>query len=388
MNRLNSLRNSVGLPSLAVYGDLVSIARAHSQRMGEQNLLYHNPSLTVQVTNWQSVGENVGYGGSVADIQNAFYNSPAHRANMVSPTYTQVGIGTWIAPTGRIWVTQVFCKPLIAVAPAPVGFPVVGAIGEMVASFGGRLGAPLNAEYAVPGGVEQDFQNGDVLWSPSTNARVVSGLIRDRYRALAGPRSPLGLPVTHEIPTPNRTGAFNHFQGGSIYWTPSAGAHEVRGAIRGTWGALGWETSALGYPVTDELGTPNRFGRFNHFQNGSIYWSPATGAHEVRGAIRGTWAALGWENGALGFPITSELPAPDRIGRFTAFEGGSIYWTPGTGAHEVRGAIRQAWANTGWELGSLGYPVSEEYAVPGGRRSDFQRGAIIYDARTGLTRVV
>jgi uncharacterized protein YkwD len=56
VNRLNALRTSRGLAPLAVYGDLTSIARAHSQRMGEQNSLYHNPSLTTQVTNWQSVG--------------------------------------------------------------------------------------------------------------------------------------------------------------------------------------------------------------------------------------------------------------------------------------------------------------------------------------------
>ena len=32
----------------------------------------------------------------------------------------------------------------------------------------------------------------------------------------------------------------------------------------------------------------------------------------------------------------------------------------------------------GWELSSLGYPVSNEYAIPGGRRSDFQHGSITY----------
>ena len=338
VNRLNALRNSVGLPSLAVYGDLVSVARTHSQRMGSQNLLYHNPSLTVEVTNWQSVGENVGYGGSVADIFNAFVNSPAHRANMVSGVYTQVGIGTWIAPTGRIWVTQVFRKPLVQLAPppapAPVGFPVSSTLAPAVSAFGGILGAPVGYEYAVPGGIEQDFVGGDVLWGAGTGARAVLGNIRDRYRALAGPRSALGLPTTNELGTPDRVGRYNHFQNGSIYWTPAIGAREVRGAIRGTWSRLGWETSALGYPLTDELVTPDRVGRYNHFQNGSIYWTPAIGAREVRGAIRGRWAA------------------------------------------------------TGWELGPLGYPTSDEYAVPNGRRSDFQRGSIIWNAVTGVTTIV
>ena len=55
----------------------------------------------------------------------------------------------------------------------------------------------------------------------------------------------------------------------------------------------------LGYPVTDESGTPDHVGRFNHFEGGSIYWTPQTGAHEVHGAIRALWASLGWERSGL-----------------------------------------------------------------------------------------
>lgn len=47
------------------------------------------------------------------------------------------------------------------------------------------------------------------------------------------------------------------------------------------------------------------------------------------------------------------------MGRYNHFEGGSIYWTPRTGPHEVHGAIRDLWASTGWENGFLGYSVSE-----------------------------
>jgi hypothetical protein len=35
----------------------------------------------------------------------------------------------------------------------------------------------------------------------------------------------------------------------------------------------------------------------------------------------------------------------------------------------------------------LGYPVSNQYDVPGGKRNDFQRGSIVWDARTGQTRI-
>ena len=51
----------------------------------------------------------------------------------------------------------------------------------------------------------------------------------------------------------------------------------------------------LGYPVTDETITPDGRGRYNHFQYGSIYWTPFTAAHETHGAIRERWASLGWD---------------------------------------------------------------------------------------------
>jgi uncharacterized protein with LGFP repeats len=44
------------------------------------------------------------------------------------------------------------------------------------------------------------------------------------------------------------------FQNGSISWTSATGAHEVHGPIRAKWESMGWQRSALGYPVKDELG--------------------------------------------------------------------------------------------------------------------------------------
>jgi hypothetical protein len=95
----------------------------------------------------------------------------------------------------------------------------------------------------------------------------------------------------------------------------SAGAFEVHGAIREKYLALGAEASILGYPRTDETGTPDGIGRFNHFQSGSIYWTPGTSAYEVHGLICDLWANLGWErNPQLGYPISDELIPDPRIG--------------------------------------------------------------------------
>ena len=249
----------------------------------------------------------------------------------------------------------------------------------------GILGRPATEERRTPDGrgAYTYYANGSIYWSPQTGAHVVRGAILGTWSALGWERSAVGYPTTDELPTPRRAGAFNHFEHGSVYWSPATGAHEVRGAIREVWSRLGWENSFLGFPTTNELPTPTRPGAFTHFQGGSVYWSPATGAHEVHGAIRDRWAELGWENGFLGFPTTDELPTPTRPGAFTHFQGGSMYWSPATGAHEVHGAIRDRWAELGWENSALGFPTSDEYGVDGGRRSDFQNGSITWTPSGG-----
>lgn len=159
----------------------------------------------------------------------------------------------------------------------------------------------------------------------------VYGAIGEKYAALGGASGLLGAALTDETATPDGIGRYNHFQNGSIYWTQKTGAFEVHGAIRDKWAAMGWERSFLGYPITDETGAPDGKGRFNHFQHGSIYWSPKTGAHEVHGSIRDHWASLGWERSALGYPVSDET---DRSGggRSSRFQGGAIHWTPERGA--------------------------------------------------------
>jgi uncharacterized protein with LGFP repeats len=212
--------------------------------------------------------------------------------------------------------------------------------------------------------------------------------IDDKYAALGGSGGPLGQSTSTEQATPDGRGRRRDFQQGWIYWSPETGAHAVYGTIGQKWNALGRERGFLGYPVTDETGTPDRHGRYNHFQHGSIYWTPQTNAHEIHGLIREKWASLGWERSFLGYPITDETSTPDGRGRYNHFQGGSIYWTPQTSAHEVHGAIRDKWSALGWERSFLGYPTTDELGTPGpGRFSRFQGGAIHWTPYTGPTEV-
>jgi len=155
--------------------------------------------------------------------------------------------------------------------------------------------------------------------------------IGQKYAALGGENGFLGRPTGDERQTRERTGRYRHYKNGSIFSSPQTCAHEVHGEIRAKWETLEWERG-FGFPLTDELPTPDGIGRYNHFERGSIYYTPTTGAHEVHGEILGLWASLGWEQGFLGYPVTDELVMPGGIRRVSQFEHGSIVWHPDTGA--------------------------------------------------------
>ncbi|HTL34326.1 MAG TPA: hypothetical protein VL326_14465 [Kofleriaceae bacterium] len=183
--------------------------------------------------------------------------------------------------------------------------------------------------------------------------------------------------------------------GGLAFWaTPGGGGGTTCGNSPATVGeidakyrALGGCNSLLGVPITDETGAPDGVGRYSVFEKGSIYWTPTTGAFEVHGRIRDKWKDLGWEASVTGYPITDETTTPDGVGRYNVFEHASIYWSPTTDAHEVHGVIRDKYKDLGWEAGQLGYPTSDEYAVTGGRRSDFEHGSITWSTQTNTATV-
>jgi hypothetical protein len=112
LSDVNSSRASHGLRALTMVGDLHSVATNWSHHMASQGTISHNPNLQSQGGNWQEIGENVGVGPSESSIEQAFMNSSAHRANILNPNYTEIGIGTATGSDGRLYVTQDFRKPM------------------------------------------------------------------------------------------------------------------------------------------------------------------------------------------------------------------------------------------------------------------------------------
>src|SRR5437763_2833618 len=107
---LNAVRAKNAVPPLATDGQLINVARGWSAQMAGAGGISHNPALGSQVSNWRSLGENVGTGSDVATIEAALEASPHHFENMVDPNFNYVGIGV-VEAGGAIWVTEDFKQP-------------------------------------------------------------------------------------------------------------------------------------------------------------------------------------------------------------------------------------------------------------------------------------
>jgi uncharacterized protein YkwD len=108
MRRHNQARSASSLPRLRRSRPLSRVARRHTNDMVRADDLFHSGDpLRRRVTNWVLLGENVGRGSTVDSLQQAFMNSPAHRANVLHTSFRFMGVGTRRAH-GRLYVTVVF----------------------------------------------------------------------------------------------------------------------------------------------------------------------------------------------------------------------------------------------------------------------------------------
>jgi uncharacterized protein with LGFP repeats len=172
-----------------------------------------------------------------------------------------------------------------------------------------------------------------------------------------------------------------------VLFSPVAAAtpeSDADASITAAWDASGGGGGPLGpkdggvYPVADGFG--------QNFAGGKIYFTPATGAHIVTGAILEKYEALGGPaNSDLGFPTIDEGAgrAPgSRNTTFSAADNPVIFWTPDTGARVVRGPINAAWDKLGGSAGRLGVPTEDEAYRGDVVTQKFTGGELSYDAKS------
>jgi uncharacterized protein YkwD len=128
---INQARTAAGLPALTISSGLETSSSQHNLRMADGCGLSHQcpgePALGARETaagvDWTSAGENIGEGGPVAGTaaaiaqmavgltQSMLNEQPpddGHRLNILSSSFTHIGIAVYRDSSGTVWLTQDF----------------------------------------------------------------------------------------------------------------------------------------------------------------------------------------------------------------------------------------------------------------------------------------
>lgn len=117
----NRERKSRGLSTLAWDDALAGSARQHAAIMAQHNAISHQfdgePDLPARLkatgARFSEAAENVAFGPSAAEIHDGWMKSPPHRANLLNPELTSLGIGV-AEKDGTLFAVQDFSKSVAA----------------------------------------------------------------------------------------------------------------------------------------------------------------------------------------------------------------------------------------------------------------------------------
>lgn len=106
---VNDTRQRTEAQNLRLSERLSELARRHSRQMARRGELFHSDLRRLfRGFNYRMVGENVGYGGSLDQLLQAFLDSPPHRQNLLGQ-WRKTGVGVY-EQDGRVWITQLFYR--------------------------------------------------------------------------------------------------------------------------------------------------------------------------------------------------------------------------------------------------------------------------------------
>lgn len=126
VQRVNQARQEHGLPPLKPNQQLALVAYAHSEDMARRKFFAHinpegeDPNARFQKAGGKGqVGENIAYDLQIEDAHQHLMESPGHRANILHPDFTDIGIGVYYNG-GHYYVTQLFQQRYQAVRPEQI----------------------------------------------------------------------------------------------------------------------------------------------------------------------------------------------------------------------------------------------------------------------------
>lgn len=117
---VNQERAKNGLKPLAVNWQLSRVARYKCNDMRDKGYFSHtSPTYgspfdmmkSFRIT-YSTAGENIAAGQTTAEsVMTSWMNSPGHRQNILSPNYTEIGVGYSTGGSYRYYWTQMFIRP-------------------------------------------------------------------------------------------------------------------------------------------------------------------------------------------------------------------------------------------------------------------------------------
>jgi len=113
---LNADREANGLAPLKLNLAVSAVAQQHAQDEIDRSFFAHNnpdglspfDRMHAAGITFRFAGENLAIDQDVAAAEQALMNSPGHRANILSPDYTEVGIGIRFNSQGSLYIVQCF----------------------------------------------------------------------------------------------------------------------------------------------------------------------------------------------------------------------------------------------------------------------------------------
>ena len=117
----NLVRAQNGLPLLKWDADVCRMARDHSANMSREGFFSHTTpdgkrlrdrARLVGILGFSVLAENIAYNQGYEDpgafAVERWMESPKHRANILSPEFRAMAIGSFVAPDGSVYLTQTF----------------------------------------------------------------------------------------------------------------------------------------------------------------------------------------------------------------------------------------------------------------------------------------
>lgn len=117
LDLVNVERSKAGLAPLTLDAKLSNVATIKSQDMINKNYFDHNSPtygspfdmMNQFGISFSAAGENIAEGQRTPqEVMNSWMNSPGHRANILSPKFTKLGVGIAKDSNGRLHWTQMF----------------------------------------------------------------------------------------------------------------------------------------------------------------------------------------------------------------------------------------------------------------------------------------